>query len=242
MLNMNNRFCNSLPPWYNRSMIKTVIFDIYDTLILVERHANADIVMEHLRRAGIEPDREEFLKRWSSYYRAAELSDEFRTEAEIFYDRVAWLYGVYGCGDDPRRAYNATVEKSAGRVAYPDAAETLAALRKQYRVVAGTNADDAPLTAHLKKNGLQLDALYTSEDLRIYKPKEEIYLAILEAEGIRPEEAVFVGDSHKEDVEAPTALGIRSIWVNRGITPKDYGQIFTADSLSGLAEYILNNF
>ena len=223
-------------------MIKTIIFDIYDTMIQVERHANADIVIDHLRRAGCEPDRASFLKNWSAYYRAAELSDEFRTEAEIFYDRVAWLYGVCGCGDDPRKAYNATVEKSAGRIAYPDAAEALAALRKRFRVVAGSNADDAPLTAHLKKNGIELDALYTSEDFRMYKPKPEFYKAILKAEGISPEEAIFAGDSHMEDVEAPTALGIRSIWVNRGITPRDYGQIFTADSLSGLAEYILNSF
>ena len=219
-------------------MIKTIIFDIYDTIIQVERHANAEIVIEHLARAGIRPDRDEFLKQWSAYYRAAELSDDFRTEAQIFYDRVAWLYGVYGCGDDPRKAYYATVKKSAGRTAYPDAAKVLEELRKSYRVVAGSNADDAPLTAHLRNNGLELDTLYTSEDLKIYKPKPEFYLDILDEEGIEPREAIFVGDSGTEDVEAPTALGIRSIWMSRGRSHKDYGQVFTADSLSRLPELI----
>ena len=219
-------------------MIKTIIFDIYDTIIQVERHANADIVMEHLRRRGLQTDRDEFLKLWGEYYRRAELSDEFRTEAEIFYDRVAWLYGICGCGDDPRIAYNATVEKSAGRTAYPDAAEALAALKKRFRVVAGSNADNAPLTAHLENNGIQMDAIYTSEDFRIYKPRPEFYLAILKAEAISPEEALFVGDSHTEDVEAPTELGIRSIWMSRGREHKDYGQIFTADSLAQLPELI----
>ena len=220
-------------------MIRTIIFDIYDTIIQVERHANADIVMDHLRAAGIEPDRGEFLKLWGEYYRRAELSAEFRTEAEIFYDRVAWLYGVCGCGGDPRIAYNATVEKSRLRIAYPDASEALAALKKRYRVVAGSNADDAPLTAHLSKCGIEMDALYTSEDLRIYKPRPEFYRAILDAEGIGPEEAVFVGDSHMEDVEVPASLGIRSVWMRRGRPLKDYGQIFTADSLTELAEYLM---
>ena len=220
-------------------MIKTIIFDIYDTIIQVERHANADIVMDRLRAAGIEPDRDAFLKMWGEYYRRAELSEEFRTEAEIFYDRVAWLYGVCGCGGDPRIAYEATVEKSRQRVAYPGALDALTALKKRYRVVAGSNADDAPLTAHLSKCGIEMDALYTSEDLRIYKPKPEFYKAILDAEGIKPEEAVFVGDSHMEDVEVPTSLGIRSVWMRRGRTLKDYGQIFTADSLAELAEYLL---
>ena len=226
--------------WYNRNMIRTIIFDIYDTIIEVERHANADIVMDRLRAAGKDPDRDEFLKLWGEYYRRAELSCEFRTEAEIFYDRVAWLYGVFGCGDDPRIAYDATVEKSRRRVAYPDAAEALAKIKTKYRAVAGSNADDAPLTAHLSKCGIEMDALYTSEDLRIYKPKPEFYRAILDAEGIGADEALFVGDSHLEDVEVPTSLGIRSVWMRRGRPIKDYGQIFTADSLTELAEYLLS--
>lgn len=232
--------CCPITICYNKFMIKTIIFDIYDTIIQVERHANAEIVMEHLRAAGAEPDRDGFIKLWGEYYRRAELSDEFRTEAEIFYDRVAWLYGVCGCGGDPRIAYGATVERSRQRVAYPDAADALAAIRKRFRVVAGSNADNAPLTAHLSKCGIEMDALYTSEDFRIYKPKPEFYKAILDAEGISPEEAVFVGDSHLEDVETPTSLGIRSVWMRRDRPPKDYGQIFTADSLAELAEYLLN--
>ena len=223
-------------------MIKAIIFDIYDTIIQVERHANADIVIEHLRRRGAEPDRDDFLKLWGDYYRRAELSDEFRTEAEIFYDRVAWLYGICGCGDDPRTAYNATVEKSVQRIAYPDAADALAALRKRFRVVAGSNADNAPLTAHLSKCGVEMDALYTSESFKLYKPRPAFYQAILDAEGIKPEEALFVGDSHKEDVEVPASMGIRSIWMRRGRPARDYGQIFTADSLAEMAEFILERF
>ncbi|MBR6236742.1 MAG: HAD family hydrolase [Firmicutes bacterium] len=223
-------------------MIKTIIFDIYDTIIQVERHANADIVMEHLRRRGAKPDRDDFLKLWGDYYRRAELSDEFRTEAEIFYDRVAWLYGICGCGDDPRTAYNATVAKSVQRTAYPDAADALAALRKRFRVVAGSNADNAPLTAHLSKCGIEMDALYTSESFKVYKSKPRFYQAILDAEGIKPEEALFVGDSHTEDVEVPASMGIRSVWMRRGRQDKDYGQIFTADSLTEMAEFILERF
>ena len=58
-------------------MIKTIIFDIYDTIIQVERHANAKIVMDHLRAAGIDPAPDEFVKLWGEYYRRAELSGEF---------------------------------------------------------------------------------------------------------------------------------------------------------------------
>nr|MCR5010219.1 HAD family hydrolase [Clostridia bacterium] len=107
---------------------------------------------------------------------------------------------------------------------------------------AGSNADNAPLTAHLSKCGIEMDALYTSESFKVYKPKPEFYQAILDAEGIKPEEALFVGDSHLEDVEVPASMGIRSVWMRRGRQDKDYGQIFTADSLTEMAEYILERF
>ena len=69
-----------------------------------------------------------------------------------------------------------------------------------------------------------MDAYYTSEDLMIYKPRPDFYKKILEAEGLLPEEAVFIGDSIAEDVQAPKALGMRAIWVNRIKTPAPYGK------------------
>ncbi|MBR5731529.1 MAG: HAD family hydrolase, partial [Firmicutes bacterium] len=79
------------------------------------------------------------------------------------------------------------------------------------------------------------------EGLKIYKPRPQFYLAILEKEGIRPEEAVFIGDSVLEDVQAPKELGMRAIWVNRRKTSAPYGQdaeVRGLDELEDILRYI----
>ena len=197
-------------------MIKTLIFDVYGTIIAFERGRNAETVRGFMRRAGTETPKEEVHRLWGEYYRAAELDEEnFRTEAQIFQDRIAWLYERYGCKADPKEAYSATSAISERRTAYPEAKAAIARLREKYRVVAGSNADNFPLRLNLGDAGIEMDAYYTSEELRIYKPRPEFYKKILEAEGLRPEEAVFIGDSPLEDVQAPRRLGLHAVWVNR---------------------------
>ena len=206
-------------------MITTLIFDVYGTIIAFERGRNAEIVREFMRRAGVETPKEEVHRLWGEYYRDAELNDRvFRTEAQVFQDRIAFLYDRYGCKADPLEAYNATSALSEKRVAYPEAKDAIASLRKKYRVVTGSNADDYPLRLNMDGAGIAMDEYYSSEGLKIYKPRPEFYLAILEKEGKHPEKAVFIGDSALEDVQAPKALGMRTIWVNRRKPPEDFGQ------------------
>ena len=216
-------------------MIKTLIFDIYGTIICFEHGLNTETVRSFMRREGVETPKEEVHRLWSEYYRAAELEDAFRTEAQIFQDRIAWLYKRYGCKGDPMEAYNATSAISEERVAFPEAKEAIKQLRRKYRVAAGSNADNFPLHLNMDGAGIEMDAYYTSEDLRIYKPRPEFYRAILEAEGIRPEEAVFIGDSPAEDVQAPKELGMHAIWINRRKPSADYGQDAEIKSLLEIA-------
>lgn len=58
---------------------------------------------------------------------------------------------------------------------------------------------------------------------------------ILSALGIRPQEALFVGDSLPNDVTGPQAAGIPACWVNRrGRTPGAARPAYTVASLAGL--------
>lgn len=53
------------------------------------------------------------------------------------------------------------------------------------------------------------DRLYFSCDLRMMKPSEEIFSHVLEAEGFRPEETLFIDDGER-NVAAAACLGIRT--------------------------------
>ena len=58
------------------------------------------------------------------------------------------------------------------------------------------------------------DACYLSYECRLVKPSKEIFQMVLNREGIKPEEALFIDDSER-NVSAAQALGIQTIW------PKD---------------------
>ncbi len=219
-------------------MITTLIFDVYGTIIRFEHGLSAEIVRGHMRKAGTETPKEEFHRLWGEYYKKAETEEVFRTEQQLFIDRITWLYEHYGCSGDPLEAYRETLEIVRKRVAYPEAKKALDSLRKKYRIVAGSNADNIPMQFNLTKNGIEFDAEYTSETLRLYKPRREFYEKILEAEGIKPEQAVFIGDSFREDIIAPAELGMKTIWIDRTGSEKEQGQTYTVTDLSQIGEVL----
>jgi putative hydrolase of the HAD superfamily len=56
-----------------------------------------------------------------------------------------------------------------------------------------------------------LDAAVFSSEIGVRKPHPRIYETVLDALGVQPHDAVFVGDRVREDVEGPAALGMRTV-------------------------------
>jgi len=107
------------------------------------------------------------------------------------------------------------LESLIGRVIFPEVAEAIRELRKKYRVIIGSTTDTEPLLLNLKNNGLEVDAVYTSEMIHKYKPAPMFYQYILQEEACRDEDAVFIGDSLIDDVEGPQSVGITAVLVDR---------------------------
>ncbi|GAB0056439.1 hypothetical protein SIID45300_00746 [Candidatus Magnetaquicoccaceae bacterium FCR-1] len=55
--------------------------------------------------------------------------------------------------------------------------------------------------------------VYASCRLGISKPNEAIYQHALNAAGVRPEEAVMIGDTLAMDIEPAQRLGIKTVWL-----------------------------
>jgi putative hydrolase of the HAD superfamily len=102
-------------------------------------------------------------------------------------------------------------------VAYPDAAETLGALRERgFRLGVCSNWG-WDLEVSLEQAGLSplVDAAVTSARVGFRKPHSQIYAAITELLGVDAAETLFVGDSLHPDVTGPLALGMRAAHVWR---------------------------
>jgi HAD superfamily hydrolase (TIGR01509 family) len=100
--------------------------------------------------------------------------------------------------------------------AYDDVAPVLASLRAGgFLLGVMSDADCAWLHASIARNRLELEAVVCSEDVGCYKPNPTPFLAIAEALGVEPEEAVYVGDTPRLDVAGARDVGMTAVWLNR---------------------------
>ena len=82
---------------------------------------------------------------------------------------------------------------------------------------------------------LNLPETVFSGDVRSCKPRREIFEEALSRLGVVAEEALYIGDSLTYDVAPAAALGINTVWVNRGRRPLT-GDIQPDMVVSDLAE------
>ena len=198
-------------------MIKAIFFDVYGTLISTGT-GSVDAAAEILRRKGSGISPKEFYARWKKIHKALTLktvSDGFITEEEIFKRGLRQLYGEYGIPGDADKDVEPMLRSLVGRKAFPDVAEGLGALRKQYRLYIASNTDTAPLGENLRANGIAVDGIWTSESLGCYKPDPRFYEMLLKETGLCPDEAVFVGDSLEEDIAGPQRAGMKAVLLDR---------------------------
>lgn len=81
------------------------------------------------------------------------------------------------------------------------------------------NSDHMVLKKAVRNCNLHPDDIITSEQSRLCKPKRGMFLYALEQTGFRADEVIHIGNSIKEDVRAPEAVGMRTIWINRSDDP-----------------------
>ncbi len=78
-----------------------------------------------------------------------------------------------------------------------------------------TNNDHAYTSQNLAEKGLAVAGLISSDMARACKPHPEILREALRIAGVRPEEAVLIGDSEKSDVPCAQAAGITPVLLDR---------------------------
>lgn len=67
----------------------------------------------------------------------------------------------------------------------------------------------------LRRNNLHANGIISSEDVKAYKPRKEIYLKALEMAGYKAEEVIHIGDDLEGDVEGARNAGITPILLDR---------------------------
>jgi 2-haloacid dehalogenase/putative hydrolase of the HAD superfamily len=118
---------------------------------------------------------------------------------------------------------------------FPETRDVLAKCDIPMSIV--SNIDNDALEAAMAFHNLSFELVVTSEDLKSYKPRPELFLKGLELLGMEATEVLHVGDSLFSDVRGAKELGIPVLWIdNRGKTPKskDEQPDFASKDLNGL--------
>jgi 2-haloalkanoic acid dehalogenase type II len=196
-------------------MVKGIIFDAYGTLIDTG-DGSVQAAKQILKVNKNDIDAKLFYQRWKYYHKKHINSlKTFIKEEEIFLMDLTVLYKEYGIQGNPENDVKIMLNTLGKRNAYSETNHVLNELRPKYKLFIGSTSDSSPLFIDIKRNGIEVNGLFTSEDLKVYKPKKEFYQSILDEIKMRPDEVIFVGDSLEDDVSGPAALGIKAIWINR---------------------------
>jgi 2-haloacid dehalogenase len=108
--------------------------------------------------------------------------------------------------------------------AFPDARATLVELKRRgHRTAILSNGSPDMLEAAVAgaKLGADLDFVLSVDDVRMYKPRPEVYALVPAAMQVEAADVVFVS-SNRWDVMGATSFGFRTAWINRGNLPEEY--------------------
>lgn len=78
-----------------------------------------------------------------------------------------------------------------------------------------SNIDTLDVRMATEFHGIKVNEIITSEDVKSYKPRPELFLEALRRFELKVDEVIHVGDSISSDVGGAKSMGIRAIWLNR---------------------------
>ncbi len=183
-------------------MIKRIIFDIDNTLILFKD----EFIKSY---AEIFPDRD--LKKAKEVYDVI----EFYEDEEDIYSEEKMLNFLnskldYEFNIDMIRKLNYEVAEKWVEAPSQDIIDTMAYLSKKYEIYALTNWFTDSQKRRLEKMGLlKYFTKVIGTDMVKIKPNKEAYL--MASEGVKIEECLFIGDSPKKDLDVPYQMGAKVI-------------------------------
>lgn len=110
------------------------------------------------------------------------------------------------------------LETLGKRKAFEETNRVLEILSKSFTLCIDSTTDNDPLFSDLHNNNninIDVNNVFTSESLELYKPQKDFYKQIIQKTGFKSKEVLFVGDSLIDDVYGPKQLDITTCWLNR---------------------------
>jgi len=146
------------------------------------------------------------------------------------YRRDSWRHALETHGIQDRDlahelAETYPVHRRRRHVVYDDVRPALERLRRTYRLALLTNGASDLQREKIAGAGIAayFEEILVAGDVGIAKPHPRIFEILLARLGVKPGEAVMLGDSQSKDIQGAQAVGMKAVWVNRAGTPRREG-------------------
>lgn len=206
---------------------KAVLFDGYGTLFEDAMVPLRELCDRIIQRNGLALGPDAFLEAWDRHFFPL-IRGDFITLREADVVSLERLFGELKIADAAHLHVDRLFDRFNSAPIYPDVRPTLTGLDGCATGIL-SNADVENIDGALRANDLQFPVVITSEGVRCYKPRPEIFLNALNTLGCEPETVLYVGDSQEDDVAGAGRVGLRVAWLNRrgealrqGIPRPDY--------------------
>ncbi|NWF87249.1 HAD family hydrolase [Candidatus Bathyarchaeota archaeon] len=220
--------------------VKAVLFDLFDTLLLIEKgeefyEPSLKKLHETLARNGINVAFEDFKRiyfevRDELYYKASENLEEPHFNIRISQTLKRLGYNLNSSNKVVAEATKAFANKFACYVRLDeDAPEILQKLHRKYKLGMVSNfAIPECIWDLLEKFDLKkfFDIVVISGEINRRKPSPEIFQKALRKLGVDSHEAVFVGDTPGLDIKGAKAIAMNAILIQRKTSTTDVPNSF----------------
>jgi len=231
-------------------MIRAVFFDLYNTLVsydppreeiqaAVLKDFGIEVSPEALRRPIMTAD--DFI--YQEHARSP-LSKRSKEETMALY---AQYHGIVlrEAGLEASQELIAGILKKwmhfdLKMVLFDDVVPTLTQLKGRGLILGLISNVDRDITPLYQELGLSawLQVVVTSQEVGFNKPRPEIFQEALKQAGVKPSEAIYVGDQHQIDVVGANEAGMRGILLDRGGYFEGVTDSPRIHSLTQVAEYL----
>ncbi|MGI9598838.1 MAG: HAD family hydrolase [Acidimicrobiales bacterium] len=223
-------------------MFEGVLLDFYGTVVHEDGHIIAEVCDRILETATEPANAADVGNYWWNVFAAGftgSHGDRFETQRELEWRSLASTVDRFGASCNPGVLALKLFDQWQSPELFEDGAEFLETVDLPVAVVSNIDRDD--IEAAISLRGLQIEHVVTSEDVRSYKPRPELFAAGLAALDLAADRVLHVGDSIASDVVGANRLGIPVAWVNRSGKPQptDVSIAYTVSRLTDLLPVLL---
>lgn len=202
--------------------VTVLSFDCYGTLIDWESGI-LSALRPVLARYDVEKPDKELLELYGRFERQAQERVPFINYRTVLRAVAARFYRHFNIDPDNGPEAEQILAESLGDwPAFPDTVEALNSLGSRFKLAIISNVDDDMIELTQERLGVRFDWVITSERIGSYKPSQGNFHGARRIMDIEPAQQVHVAQSLYHDIAPASALGWKTVWVNRqgaAITP-----------------------